>query len=52
LRRAESVRRYLENKGINRARMSVRGFGETRPIAMNDTAEGRASNRRVDIRVN
>ncbi len=49
--RAESVRRYLEDRGIDRARMSVRGYGETRPIAVNDTAEGRASNRRVDIRV-
>ncbi len=50
--RAESVRRYLENRGVDRSRMAVRGFGETRPIAVNDTVEGRASNRRVDIRVN
>jgi len=52
LRRAESVRRYLESKGISRTRLSVRGYGETRPIALNDTDEGRASNRRVDIRLN
>ncbi len=52
LRRAESVRRYLESKGISRARMTVRGFGEKQPIASNETAEGRASNRRVDIRIN
>jgi len=52
LSRAESVRRYLESKGIGRERMSVRGYGETRPVAMNDTVEGRASNRRVDIRTN
>ncbi len=51
LRRSENVRRYLESKGIARSRMSVRGFGETRPIASNTTAEGRASNRRVDIRI-
>lgn len=51
LRRAESVRRYLESNGIARTRMSVRGFGETRPIASNASAEGRASNRRVDIRI-
>lgn len=52
LRRAESVRRYLESKGISRTRMSVRGFGEERPVATNATAEGRATNRRVDIRIN
>jgi len=52
MRRAESVRRYLESKGMNRAKISVTGYGETRPIAMNDTAEGRAKNRRVDIRIN
>lgn len=52
LKRAESVRRYLESKGVSRSRMSVRGFGETRPVATNNTAEGRASNRRADIRIN
>lgn len=51
LRRAESVRRYLESKGISRTRLSVRGFGETRPVASNNTVEGRASNRRADIRI-
>lgn len=52
LRRAEKVRRYLESNGISRSRMVVRGFGEKRPIATNATDEGRASNRRVDIRIN
>lgn len=52
LRRAESVQRYLESKGISRSQIVVRGYGETRPIASNGTAEGRAKNRRVDIRVN
>ncbi len=52
MRRAESVRRYLESKGVSRSRISVRGFGETRPIADNATDEGRAMNRRVDIRIN
>jgi len=51
IRRAESVRRYLEAKGISRSRLSVRGFGETRPVASNNTVEGRASNRRADIRI-
>lgn len=52
LRRAETVRRYMESNGISRSRMVVRGFGETRPVATNATDEGRASNRRVDIRIN
>lgn len=52
LKRADSVRRYLESKGISRSRMTVRGFGEKRPMATNATDEGRASNRRVDIRIN
>lgn len=52
MRRAESVRRYLADKGIDAAQMSIRGFGEARPLADNDTAEGRAKNRRVDIRIN
>jgi len=52
IRRAESVRGYLESLGIGRERISIRGFGETRPVALNDTAEGRAQNRRVDIRIN
>jgi len=52
LRRAESVRRYLESKGVDRKQIAVRGYGETRPVAINDTVEGRASNRRVDIRLN
>lgn len=51
IRRTESVRRYLESKGIARSRMSVRGFGEKRPIASNATEDGRAINRRVDIRI-
>lgn len=51
LRRAESVRRYLEQAGISRSQMMVRGFGEKRPIASNESDEGRAANRRVDIRI-
>jgi len=51
LRRVESVRRYLENKGVSRQRMETRGFGETRPVATNETIVGRAANRRVDVRL-
>lgn len=53
LRRAESVRSFLlENyAGLSRIEFSVRGFGETRPVADNSTEEGQALNRRVEIRV-
>lgn len=50
-RRAQTVCDYLEREGISAARLSVRGYGESRPIADNDSAEGRAANRRVTLRV-
>ena len=50
-RRAEAVRLYLVNNGINAARMTATGYGETMPIADNNTAEGRALNRRVEFKV-
>lgn len=52
LRRAEAVRRYLNSKhGIPLHRMSVISYGESKPVADNSTREGRAKNRRVEIRV-
>jgi OmpA-OmpF porin, OOP family len=45
--RAESVRDYLISKGISPAVLTAVGYGKTRPIADNKTAEGRAKNRRV-----
>lgn len=47
--RAETVRRYLIMRGIDRERIEAQGFGESRPIADNSTSEGRATNRRVEI---
>ena len=47
-RRAGSVSGYLAGQGINPQRLIATGYGETRPIASNDTAEGRAQNRRVE----
>ncbi|RFS17481.1 OmpA family protein [Emticicia sp. C21] len=47
--RAEAVRKYLVSKKIQAARVTSVGFGETKPIAPNDTEEGRALNRRVQI---
>jgi outer membrane protein OmpA-like peptidoglycan-associated protein len=49
LQRARAVADLLSAAGIDRDRVAVDGFGETRPIAGNDTPEGRASNRRVEI---
>lgn len=47
--RAESVVNYLVDKfGIDRTRLSAKGFGETRPIAYNTTLEGRQKNRRIE----
>ena len=48
-RRAEAVRSYLQQKGIDPARMSARGYGESRPVASNETALGQADNRRVEL---
>ena len=46
-RRARSVRQYLVTKGVPEHKLVSEGFGETKPIADNETAEGRAENRRV-----
>jgi OOP family OmpA-OmpF porin len=49
LRRAESVYRYLVNKGVDPERLTVEGMGQSRPVASNATEEGRARNRRVEL---
>lgn len=51
LRRAESVKRYLVNKGIEAARIQTRGYGKTQPIVSNKTEEGRAKNRRIEFKI-
>ncbi len=50
-RRAESVAEFLIGRGVIRDRVVAFGQGETQPIASNDTAEGRAQNRRVELRI-
>jgi outer membrane protein OmpA-like peptidoglycan-associated protein len=47
--RASSVARYLESQKVVPQRIITRGMGESQPIADNDTPEGRALNRRVEI---
>ncbi len=49
LRRANAVRDYLISKGIPREKLSADGRGESEPVESNDTAEGRAMNRRVTL---
>ena len=51
LRRANAVRDYLTRGGIAADRISVEGFGKSHPVASNATADGRAQNRRVELRV-
>jgi OOP family OmpA-OmpF porin len=48
-RRAESVATYLNQRGVEANRMRAVGYGEERPVATNDTEEGRFQNRRVEL---
>jgi len=48
-RRANAVKDYLNSQGVKASRLSARGYGESRPVASNDTDEGRAENRRVEL---
>jgi len=47
--RATDVVRYLVKKGVNPNIISASGFGDTHPVASNDTPQGRAKNRRIEI---
>ncbi|MCQ2308476.1 MAG: OmpA family protein [Bacteroidales bacterium] len=51
LRRAESVKKALVGMEIEENRISTKGYGENRPVAPNDNEEGRALNRRVEMRI-
>jgi chemotaxis protein MotB len=50
-RRAADVVTYLVSQGVPAASISAKGFGDTRPVASNDTPQGRAQNRRIEITI-
>lgn len=50
-RRAKAVMDYLIQYGVDTSRLTYRGYGESEPVADNTTIEGRARNRRVELRV-
>jgi OOP family OmpA-OmpF porin len=49
-KRAQRVKDYLVSKGVDPSRLEAKGYGFTQPMASNDTAEGRAQNRRVELK--
>ncbi len=49
--RANSVKLYLVNSGVNGDNLTVKGWGESKPIADNSTEEGRVLNRRVEVKL-
>lgn len=49
--RAQSVRSALSSRGVSSSRITAIGFGESMPVATNDTAAGREANRRVEIKI-
>lgn len=49
LNRANSVKAYLVNAGVNANRLTTQGFGSSHPVASNDTSLGRSQNRRVEV---
>ena len=50
-RRASAVMNYLEDQGVGSSRITARGYGESMPVASNDTEAGRAENRRVELSI-
>jgi len=50
-RRAQSVSDYLKTLGVSGSRLQTVGYGETQPVASNDTAVGKAANRRVEVSI-
>jgi chemotaxis protein MotB len=48
-RRADTVVNYLVSRGVRQSLISAQGFGDAQPVASNDTAQGRAKNRRIEV---
>jgi OOP family OmpA-OmpF porin len=51
IKRANTVKKYLTNQGVNPSRIVAEGYGGTKPIANNKTTGGRALNRRVEVTI-
>jgi outer membrane protein OmpA-like peptidoglycan-associated protein len=51
LKRAQSIVQYLTSKGISGKRLIAKGYGKSKPVTSNETEEGRALNRRVELKV-
>ena len=49
--RADAVLTYLLSKGVDNSRITAKGYGKDKPVASNENSEGRAANRRVEIRI-
>jgi outer membrane protein OmpA-like peptidoglycan-associated protein len=49
--RAQAVSNYLASAGVNATRFTIMGYGESQPVASNDTEEGRQLNRRVEVAI-
>lgn len=50
-KRSQSVANYLATQKVNPTRFTIMGYGESQPIASNDTSEGRSQNRRVEVAI-
>ena len=50
-KRAKAVGKFLESRGVRRDQLVIQWFGETKPIADNNTPEGRIKNRRVEMQI-
>jgi outer membrane protein OmpA-like peptidoglycan-associated protein len=50
-KRSQSVANYLATRNVNPARFTIMGYGESQPIASNETSEGRAQNRRAEVAI-
>ncbi len=51
LQRAKAVKNYLVEQGIEEKRLVAKGYGESQPVATNETKEGRQKNRRTEVRI-